>query len=84
MIFRFDNARARERERITRRVNEFGLEADQRSESAGSRFSVKILKGIVLRDLGGDENPAKRICAKRVGGGRRTRTFEVIRRLIYS
>jgi hypothetical protein len=31
-----------------------------------------------------DANPAKRVGAKQVGGGRRTRTFEVIRRLIYS
>src|SRR5258705_6429992 len=29
-------------------------------------------------------NPAKRLGAKQDGGGRRTRTFEAIRRLIYS
>jgi hypothetical protein len=57
MIFRFDNARARararERERITRALMNLvskRKEADQRSESAGSRFSVKILKGILFRD----------------------------------
>ena len=40
-------------------------------------------EGILLWDLAGF-NPAKRRGAKQDGGGRRTRTFEVIRRLIYS
>src|SRR6266571_2513591 len=40
-------------------------------------------EGILLRGLAGF-NPAKRLGAKQDGGGGRTRTFEAMRRLIYS
>ena len=44
---------------------------------------AKASEGILLRGLAG-RSPAKRLGAKQDGGGGRTRTCEVIRRLIYS
>src|SRR5205823_6914285 len=44
---------------------------------------AKASEGILLRGQAGC-NPAKRLGAKQDGGGGRTRTFEAMRRLIYS
>src|SRR5467141_2486300 len=46
-------------------------------------YFAEASDGILLRDLRGCQS-CEALGAKQDGGGRRTRTFEVIRRLIYS
>src|SRR5216683_1562225 len=78
---------ARVRNRILSVVNQ-AWKMDTGQPSACARFGLQpsfaeASEGILLRDLRGCQSCEAR-GAKQDGGGRRTRTFEVIRRLIYS